>query len=50
MDGQPIAARAVAEADLRALPTERGGPRPGGVRGDSLKRTEDGRTARATKP
>jgi hypothetical protein len=50
VDGQAIGAGAISQAELRSLPTEQGGPRPAGVRSDSLATVKDGRMVRATRP
>lgn len=50
MLGEAIAARALGDAGLRALPTEQDGPRPAGVRSDAGTMPSDARLTRATKP
>jgi hypothetical protein len=48
MLGKAVAAHAVAEAALRALPSEIAGPRPAGIAG-AARATKEPRTAAATK-
>lgn len=51
MNGYAIGAQALGHAGLRDLPTEYGGPRPGGVRtGETLHAAHGGRIVRATRP
>lgn len=50
-DGQAIAAQPIAEAALRRLGTEQGGPRPGGARAEEIGRAgAEPRLATATLP
>ena len=49
--GETIAAHAIADAGLRRLATEIGGPRPAGTRsGETKRESAEARTARASKP
>lgn len=49
--GGTVAGQAIADAGLRRLATEIGGPRPGGTRsGETRREGAEGRTARAAKP
>lgn len=51
MNGQAIGAQAIGHSGPRALPTEYGGPRPGGTRTDETRREPaESRTAGATRP
>ena len=51
MNGQAIAAQAIADSRLRDLATEQTGPRPGGTRADTTAREPgERRSARATRP
>lgn len=50
-DGQAISALPIAEAALRRLGTEQGGPRPGGTRAEETGRAgAEPRVAPATRP
>lgn len=51
MLGGTIAGRALGDTGHRALPTEQGGPRPGGVRGGEMKlEVAEMRVSTARKP
>ncbi len=50
LGGQAIGGQAIADAALRRLASEYGGPRPHGVRQDAAAAAVSERTARATKP
>lgn len=51
MLGEMIAGRAIGDVGRRSLPTERSGPRPGGVRRDeTISEAVEMRVATARKP